>query len=396
MMDQSAATGGAGNDDTEPDNSLSGARFRELIEGAPDAILEVNRDGRILLVNDEAERLFHCRREDLIGKLVEDFVPRRFRATHTLHRDHYHDRPTRRPMGSSLDLWAQRPDGSEFPVDIKLSPLQTEMEIRVMCVVRDITERRRVEEQIQLLNKDLEQQNREVERANRLKGEFLASVSHELRTPLNAIVGFSHLLGEQREGLNEEQKRFVGYISQGARHLLTLINDILDLSKIEAGRLELRAERVAIASVLEEVLVAVRPSAELKQLHLDSQVPSNLEIVADRTRFKQILFNLLSNAVKFTPIDGAVTIEAHVGDDGFQLRVSDTGIGIAPEEIDAIFEKFHQASATTKGIREGTGLGLAITKSLVELHGGRIWAESKVGSGSKFFVDLPVRGLMDH
>jgi signal transduction histidine kinase len=298
-------------------------------------------------------------------------------------------------MGSSLDLWAQRPDGSEFPVDIKLSPLQTEEGIRVMCVVRDITEGRRAQEQIQALNKDLEQRNREVERANRLKSEFLESVSHELRTPLNAIVGFSHLLGEQREGLNEEQARFVDYISHGARHLLTLINDILDLSKIEAGRLELREEKFAVASVLEEVLVAVRPSAEAEQVHLDSQVPFDLELVADRTRFRQILFNLLSNAVKFTPSNGAVTVEAHVGDGGFQLRVSDTGIGIAPEEIDAIFEKFHQASATTKGIREGTGLGLAITKRLVELHGGRVWVESEVGSGSKFFVQLPVRGLIE-
>lgn len=170
-------------------------RFRALVEVAPDAILEVDERGRILLVNKEAERLFRCGREELVGRLVEEFIPERFRSEHAIHREGYGTHPVKRPMGLGLDLWAQRSDGSEFPVDIELSPVQTEGGLRVMCVVRDITDRKAAEEQIRALNQSLEQRNREVERANRLKSEFLVSMSHELRTPFHAIIGFSDLLG---------------------------------------------------------------------------------------------------------------------------------------------------------------------------------------------------------
>lgn len=366
-------------------------RFRELVEAAPDAILEVDSDGRIRLANEEAERVFRCVREDLIGRAIEEFVPDRFRPQHTAHRVHYIAHPAKRPMGSGLDLWARRGDGTEFPVDIKLSPIETDQGLRIMCVVRDITERKRAEDQIRTLNQKLEERNREVERANQLKSEFLASMSHELRTPLNAIIGFSDLLKEQSAGeLNDEQQRFVGHISHGARHLRALINDILDLSKIEAGRMEFQLEKFPAPDAIEEVVTAVRPSAEVKRLRLEARVASGVELSADRTRFKQVLYNLLSNAIKFTPDGGAVTIEARAEADIFSLSVCDTGIGVPSEEIETIFESFHQAAATTKGVREGTGLGLAITKRLVELHRGRIWVRSELGKGSCFFVELPM------
>ena len=367
-------------------------RFRELFEVAPDAILEVDHEGTMRLVNEEAERLFGCSRTELIGRRVEELLPERYREAHLTHRGHYHGHPVKRPMGSSLDLWARKADGTEFPVDIKLSPIHTEDGLRIMCVVRDITERRRAEAQIRSLNENLEQRNREVERANQLKSEFLASMSHEFRTPLNAIIGFSDLLREESAGkLNDEQKRFVGHISQGSRHLRTLINDILDLSKIEAGRMELQLEKFSALAAIEEVLAGVRPSAEAKRLRLESRASLTIEISADRTRFKQILYNLLSNAVKFTPDGGVITVEAHANGGVFSMSVADTGIGIPPEEVESIFESFHQAAATTKGVREGTGLGLAITRRLVELHRGRIWVESEPAQGSRFVVELPVR-----
>src|SRR6202158_4822057 len=225
-------------------------RYRKLLEAAPDAILEVDRKGHIVLVNVQAEKLFGCARSELLGKPVEFLIPERFQGPHPGHRKDYFTHPIMRPMGTGLDLYAKRADGTEFAVDVTLSPYEAEGGDRVICVVRDVTERKRAEEQIRTLNqqlveanKGLELQNREVEKANRMKGEFLASMSHELRTPLHAIIGFSDLLAEQGAvQFSSKQKRFVGHIQQGARHLLKLINDILDLSKIEAGHLELKYE----------------------------------------------------------------------------------------------------------------------------------------------------------
>ena len=370
------------------------SRFRELFEVCPDAILEVDHEGGIRLANEEARRIFGYSHTELIGRRVEELLPERYRGAHLTYRGHYHDHPVKRQMGSGLDLWALKADGSEFPVDIKLSPIQTEDGLRIMCVVRDITDRRKTEEQIRSLNDSLERRNREVERANQLKSEFLASMSHELRTPLNAIIGFSDLLREQIAAqLNEKQQRHLSHISRGARHLLTLINDILDLSKIESGRLDLRLEKLSLPDDIEEVFTALRPLAAAKSLQLDVQIDRGLEIRADRTRFKQILYNLLSNAIKFTPEGGRITVEAQADEAVLRLAVSDTGIGIPPDEIETIFESFHQAAETTKGVREGTGLGLAITKRLVEMHRGQIWVESTPGEGSRFFLKLPLRSV---
>jgi CheY-like chemotaxis protein/two-component sensor histidine kinase len=226
--------------------------------------------------------------------------------------------------------------------------------------------------------------NREVETANQMKSEFLASMSHELRTPLNAIIGFSDLLAEQTAGpLVAKQQRFITHIQQGARHLLALINDILDLSKVEAGRLELNRENVSVPVILAEVLTSIRPAAAAKHIFVHSSIGTEVMAFADRIRFKQILVNLLGNAVKFTPEGGRIWVEAAARRGRLTVSVSDTGLGIPAEEQEAIFDAFHQAGATTRGIKEGTGLGLAITKRLVEEHGGRIWVESQPGRGAR-------------
>lgn len=239
-------------------------------------------------------------------------------------------------------------------------------------------------------NKELAVRNEEVERANRLKSEFLARMSHELRTPMNAIIGFSDLLAEEADGsLNENYRRYVNHIRQGARHLLELINDVLDLSKIEAGRLELRHEEFYAAEALAEILSVIRPLAEAKRINVGNDVRPELLVYADRTRFKQILYNLLSNAVKFTPEDGHVRVESSWQQGAVAISVNDTGIGISPSEHAAIFTEFHQAGPTPKGVKEGTGLGLAITRRLVELHGGHIGVASEPGKGSSFTFTLP-------
>jgi signal transduction histidine kinase/CheY-like chemotaxis protein len=253
---------------------------------------------------------------------------------------------------------------------------------------------RRVRErtiQLAVANKELDLRNREVERATQLKSKFLASMSHELRTPLNAIVGFSDLLADEGPGqLNDKQKRFVNHIKQGAAHLLQLINDILDLSKIEAGQLELRCEQFLVKDALPEVLSTIRPLAMAKNIQVQQKLGTDRPVYADRVRFKQILYNLLSNAVKFTPKDGRITLECTDSAEFVCISVADTGIGIRPEDQVVVFEEFRQVEGGQDSTREGTGLGLAITKRLVEQQGGKISLMSEPGKGSRFTFTLPV------
>jgi PAS domain S-box-containing protein len=371
------------------------------LEAAPDGIVEVELDGTIVLLNAAAERMFGYPREELLGQFIEVLVPEYLRQRHHAHRDHYAEHPVTRPMGIGLELFARRKGGSQFPVEISLSPIRSAQGSRVIAIVRDITARKQAEAQINAMhqeftaeqaakNQQLEIRNREVERANRLKSEFLASMSHELRTPLHTIIGFADLLAEELKGpLNAEQKRFVGHVQQDSRHLLELINDILDLSKIESGRLELHPELFKAADAMAETITGLRPLAERKQIRISETLDRNLTISADRLRFKEVLYNLISNAIKFTPEKGQITVESGKLPDGAYFAVADTGIGIDPSELQAIFDKFYQLGSTTRGVREGTGLGLAISKSLVEMHGGRIWVESTPEQGSRFQFLLP-------
>jgi PAS domain S-box-containing protein len=254
---------------------------------------------------------------------------------------------------------------------------------------RDEAEKREIMDSLAATNQELGLRNREVERATQMKSEFLASMSHELRTPLNAIVGFSDLLAEETAGaLNPKQKRFVDHIKQGSTHLLQLINDILDLSKVEAGQLEMHSEEFLVQDALPEVLSTIAPLAMAKNIQIKQKLESKSLVKADRVRFKQILYNLLSNAVKFTPKDGQVSIESIDDWDFVRLSVTDTGIGIRPEDQEAVFEEFRQVEGSG-GTHQGTGLGLAITKRLVEQQGGRISVESELGKGTRFTFFLP-------
>ncbi len=267
----------------------------------------------------------------------------------------------------------------------------------IYAVARDITERKRDEaekrefaESLAASNQELELRNREVQRATQMKSKFLASMSHELRTPLNAIVGFSDLLAEQTAGeLNDKQKRFVNHIKEGSAHLLQLINDILDLSKIEAGQLEIRCEDFQVQDALPEVLSTIRPLAMAKNIEVQQKLRTDRPVYADRVRFKQILYNLLSNAVKFTPKGGRIEIDCFESAGQIGLSVTDTGIGIRPEDQKVVFEEFRQVEGKQGAVNEGTGLGLAITKRLVEQQGGQISLSSEPGRGSRFTFTLP-------
>jgi signal transduction histidine kinase len=242
------------------------------------------------------------------------------------------------------------------------------------------------------LFREIKAKGRELEAANRHKSEFLANVSHELRTPLNAIIGFSEVLLEKLFGeLNDKQNEYVDDILSSGRHLLSLINDILDLSKIEAGRMELESTTFDLPLAIENALLLVRERASRHGIKIERAIDERLgDFTGDERKVKQILVNLLSNAVKFTPEGGQVKVEANLGDSAVIVSVTDTGIGIAKEDQEAIFEEFRQASGNYAQKREGTGLGLTLTRRFVEMHGGKIWVESELRKGSKFTFTLPI------
>jgi GAF domain-containing protein len=242
------------------------------------------------------------------------------------------------------------------------------------------------------LYREIEEKSRQIEAANRHKSEFLANMSHELRTPLNAIIGFSEVLGERMFGeLNEKQAEYTDDILSSGRHLLSLINEILDLSKVEAGRMELELATFDLPLAIDNARTFVRERATKHGINLDVTVDERLgDFTGDERKIKQILLNLLSNAVKFTPEGGRIGISARQVDGAVEISVSDTGIGIAPEDQAKIFEEFRQVGGDYAHKREGTGLGLTLAKKFVELHGGRIWVESEVGKGSKFRFTLPI------
>jgi PAS domain S-box-containing protein len=370
-------------------------RLRDLLDAAPDAIIEVDENGCILVLNGMTEKLFGYRHEELIGQRVELLIPERLRTAHVQNRNRYGADPITRPMGTGLSLLGRRKDGSHFPIEISLSPVKSDTGLRVTAIIRDVTERRQMEDQLRVVQEkyihELELRNHEVEQANQLKSEFLSNMSHELRSPLHTVIGFSELLAEETEGmLNEKQKRFIGHIHADSLHLLDLINDLLDLSKIEAGRFELRQEAFHIGAVIEEGLSSVQPRATAKCVEIRTDVSITTPIFADRVRFKQILHNLLTNAIKFTPDGGKVRVEAAPHDRFAEVSVSDTGIGIPEDQRQSVFDKFYQVRAAAAGAPEGTGLGLAITKRLVEQHGGTIWVRSAPGSGSSFTFTIPL------
>jgi PAS domain S-box-containing protein len=361
-------------------------RFRQLVLAAPDAMVIVDDRGTIVLVNEQTERLFGYQGAELIGKPVDVLVPPGVRGQHAAHRQSYLADPRYRRMGSGLELSGVRQDGSEFPVEISLSPLETDQGMLVSAAIRDTSDRREVE-------RALADARDNALAAAQLKSQFVAMVSHEIRTPMNGVIGLTGLLLETP--LQPAQRRYAESIQASGRALLTIINDILDFSKIEAGKLKLVDADFQLDQVLEEVVQAVAEAARNKHLEIvcdyAPDIPTGLR--GDDGRLRQALLNLVGNAVKFTE-QGNVVLRAERtgGAGGDRQRVTftviDTGIGIARENLAKLFEPFSQADAHSTRKYGGTGLGLTITRQLVELMGGQLEAASELGRGSQFWFTL--------
>ena len=349
-------------------------RFSLVIELAPIAIILVNSEGKITLVNNQTEKLFQYSREELINKEVEILIPQRYKQKHSSFRATFFSSPETRPMGEGRELFACRKDGIEFPVEIGLSPIEFTDGNLVLVSIIDITERK-------------------VQEANQFKSDFLANMSHELRTPLNAILGFSEILIDKKVGdLTARQLDYLNSIHESGNHLLHLINDVLDLSKIESGKIELQLESFSSYRAIEEIIKVLKPIADKKNIHVELKPSSGIDAIClDKNKFKQILYNLLSNAIKFNIPEGQVYIEVSpLENNYFLLKITDTGVGITQENLSKLFIPFVQLDSGKSGMQEGTGLGLALTKKIVEAQKGEIRLESVLGKGSTFYIKLPI------
>lgn len=356
-------------------------KFQSFLESVPDAIVIVDNEGTIQSVNIQTESLFGYERGEIIGKKIEHLMPSRFKESHQSHRDDFFERPRVRRMGEGMELYAQHRNGTEFPVEISLSKLDTDEGFLVCASIREVSKQKKIE-------KELMEAKIKAEKAVQSKQQFLSNMSHEIRTPLNSIIGFTKII--LKTDLTEEQRKYLTAIKISGDTLIVLINDILDLAKVDAGKMVFEKAPFRLSLSVSAMMHLFETKIQEKNLKLvvryDENIPEVLE--GDSTRLHQIIMNLVSNAIKFTNEGKIIVSVRKLFEDQdnvtIEFSIADTGIGIESEDLETIFENFQQVHSNTSKKFEGTGLGLAIVKKLVETQGGSIQVQSEVGRGSVF------------
>jgi signal transduction histidine kinase/ActR/RegA family two-component response regulator len=362
--------------------SMVELRFEGFLADLPDPMLGVDRGGFVRFVNAQAEHLFGRPRGDLIGLVGGTLL--RWRGNGPLPPSWAGgpDDPKLASPVAGVEMVAVRTDGSEVPVEVTLSHVGTREGLWVIAAIRDVTDRKAAEEALNRVSE-------EAARANRAKTEFLSRMSHELRTPLTAVLGFGQLL-EQRRVLPDQQAEAAGHILKAGRHLLKLIDEVLDLASIEEGRLALSSKPVRIGDVMDDALTLIRPGAQQRGIEINVfDGHADCHVTADRQRLTQVFLNLLSNAVKYNHERGTVTLSCAECEGHLTVSVRDEGYGIPPELQSRLFSPFDRLGAEKTEV-EGTGLGLALSQRLVQAMSGTLGVESALGEGSTFWVTLPI------
>jgi PAS domain S-box-containing protein len=368
------------------DGTVVEARYGELLESMPDGIIIVDKAGRIVLANHQAERLFGYDRGELRGKSLETLLPQRFRRSHAGHRAQYDSQPHRRALGAApVDLYGQRKDGVEFPVDISLSPLETQDGTLTVSSIRDITERKRAEQALQEKNLELGKRTSELHAANQELEAFTHSISHDLRAPLRAIGGFSKmLLQDHGPHLPAEGQRLLNVVCSSADQMRQMIDNLLKFSRL--GRQALSIQSVNVSGLVHEVIEELRK--EEKAGTVQVQVSDLPPCQADPALLKQVFVNLLSNAVKFTSSreNPRVEVGHRIQDEAKVYFVSDNGVGFDMRYADKLFGVFQRLHDEEQF--EGTGVGLSIVQRIIHRHGGKVWADAEEGKGATFYFTL--------
>ena len=363
----------------------SEVRKASILDTALDSIVTSDQSGTIIEFNAAAEAAFGYRKEDVIGRQMADLIiPPRYRERHREGMKRYLATGEAHVLGRKIEIEAMRSDGSEFPVELAIVRVPLPGPAFFTAYIRDLTERKRLEaDQARLLEESKE--------ANRAKSEFLATMSHELRTPLNAISGYAELLKMGLRGpVTEAQVADLDRINRSQSHLLGIINDILQFAKLESGQLELKVETFPVEAALDVAEELVRPQLEAKGIsYAYLRGGKSVQVRADRDRFQQIVLNLLSNALKFTPNGGTISVGWRIEKNTVLVDVADTGVGIAPSQLERIFDPFVQVQAGTTRTSEGVGLGLAISRDMARQMGGDVSVKSDLGKGSTFTLTLP-------
>ena len=358
---------------------LSSALVRSVLDSLPDAMVIIDASGKILFANAQVEALFGFKRDDIVGGPVEVLLPERFRQRHVRHRSGYTDNVRVRPMGMGLDLFATRKDGSEFPVEISLSPLTVNEDVVVAAAIRDVTQRKQVEQAIK-------EARREAEHANLAKSRFLATASHDLRQPLQTL---ALLNGALRRMLTDADSREVLEQQEFALDAMSrLLNALLDISKLESGAIKLELGDFEIAPLFDEMRREFSGMAANKGLRLSIDATQEL-VHSDAALVGQVLRNLVSNAIKYTP-RGTVELRCERRGPDLRIEVRDSGVGIPSDQVALIFDEFYQIGVNPNSSRDGYGLGLSIVQRIARLLGLHIEVHSVPGTGSVFAFELPL------